>query len=187
MAHEFAKSLSDAYGVSIEVASGVIAAVSPRMPWLRNKTVAETVIRDSGKYAEMTALEAAKEMNLGLSVNIAMAIRILRAETVTGILTGIKRQSFYNNIVSPFGIDSVTVDTWMMMVYCYVTGEDKATALKFIRANEKALNGTGAGYIAIAEAVRVAASTLGMTANAIQAVYWVAVSGSFNGGRQDIS
>lgn len=187
MAHSFAKSLADAYGVSLEVASGVIAAASPRMPWLRNKTVAETVIRDSGKYAEMTALEAAKEMNLGLSVNIAMAIRILRAGTVAGILTGIKRQSFYNNIVSPAGIDSVTVDTWMMMVYCHVTGKGKDVALKFIRANEKALNGTGAGYIAIAEAVRVAASTLGMTANAIQAVYWVAVSGSFNGGRTDIN
>jgi hypothetical protein len=186
MAHNFAVKLAETYGVSVEVAAGVIAAVSPRMPWLRNKSVAESVIRDAAKYAEMDAIDAAKEMNLGLSANIGMAIRIVRAGTVSGILTGIKRQSFYNNIVSPFGIDSVTVDTWMMAAYCEVTGQDKAMALKFIRANEKALSGTGAGYFAIAEAVRVAAKTLGMTANAVQAVYWVSVAGNFNGGRTDI-
>ncbi len=187
MANRFAVSLSETYGVSVECAAGVIAAVSPRMPWLRNKVVAETIISDFRKYDRMDAIDAAKEMCMCLSANVAMAIRILRAGTVAGILTGIKRQSFYNNIVDPYGNDSVTVDTWMVEAYCHASGADKATALKFIRANEKALSLTGAGYVAIAEATRIAASTLGMTANAVQAIYWVALSGDFNGSRTDIN
>jgi|SRR3954469_5309560 len=186
MAHDFATNLSDAYGVSVEVAAGVIAAVSPRMPWLRNKIVAETIIREvTCDDTDMDAEAFAKKLALGMSSNVVMAINIIRGE---GSLTGIKRKSFYNNIVDPYGNDSVTVDTWMLEAYVNASGKDKATALKFVRANEKvsSLNGTGVGYIVIAECVRNVAKELGMTANAVQAVYWCALSGSINGGRTDI-
>lgn len=186
-ANEFAVKLAAQYEMSVSKVAGVIAAVSPRMPWLRNKKVAEAIVSTYAKYDDLSAIDAAKEIGLALSANVAMAVKICRGEAIADVLTGTKRRSFYNNIVAPSGIDSVTVDTWMMVAYCNVASVDKKTAEKFIRSNETALGGTGAGYFVIAEAVREVARTLNMTANAIQAVYWVAVSGSFNGGREDIN
>lgn len=186
-ANGFAQLLADTYSTSIEIAAGVISAVSPRMPWLRNKTVAEIIIRDINKYDGLSPIDAAKEIALGLNSNVAMAVQIARGEDIATVLSGTKRRSFYNNIVSPFGIDSVTVDTWMMMAFCNVVGVDKNTAESFLRANRTMLGGTGAGYFAISEAVRMVAHSFGMTANAVQGVYWVSVSGSFNGGREDIN
>lgn len=189
MAHEFANSLSNAYGVSIEVAAGVISAVSPRMPWLRNKTIAETIIAETVKAdSSIKSLELASQLALGLKSNVTMAIEIVRHDGPWNILTGIKRKSFYNNIVAPNTNDSVTVDTWMMESYVNVTGKAKSDALKFIRANDKtnSLKGTGAGYFAIAEAVRHVARDLNWMPNAVQAVYWCALAGSVNGGRTDI-
>jgi hypothetical protein len=187
-AHNFAVYLSETYNVSIETASGVISAVSPRMPWLRNKVVAETILANLGSVAEFDAIDAAKELGLGLSANIAMAIKIARGADISETLSGIKRRSFYNNIVAPNSdCDSVTVDTWMMLAYANVTGTDKKQALKFVTANEKALKGTGVGYFIISDAVRMVADEMGIKAHQIQALYWVSQAGDYNGGRTDIS
>ena len=186
-ANAFAKELAAKYSTTPEIAAGIIAAVSPRMPWLRNKYVADAILARMGEYASLSAMDAAKAMGLGLSVNVSMAIKIARGAVIGETLTGIKRRSFYNNIIAPNTNQSVTVDTWMMVAYCNVTGTDKATALKFITANEKALKGTGAGYFMIADAVRQVASEMNLMPHQVQAMYWVAVSGSFNGGRTDIN
>jgi hypothetical protein len=116
-ANAFAQLLADTYSTSIEIAAGVISAVSPRMPWLRNKTVAETIIRDISKYDGLSPIDAAKEISLALNNNVAMAVQIARGEDIATVLSGTKRRSFYNNIVSPLSNDSVTVDTWMMMAF----------------------------------------------------------------------
>lgn len=186
-ANAFAHLLAIKYNTSYTIAAGIIAAVSPRMPWLRNKKVAEGILSEYSKYDHLSAIDAAKEIGLALSANVAMAIKIARGESISDTLTGTKRRSFYNNIESPSTGDSVTVDTWMMNAFCNVSGCTKKVAEKFIRANETALGGTGAGYFVIAQAVRRAASLKGITPNAMQAAYWVAASGSFNGGREDIS
>lgn len=183
----FAFNLATKYDTTLDIAAAVIAAVSPRMPWKRNKSVAEAILWEYVKYDDLSAIDAAKQIGLALSANVAMAIKIARGESISDTLTGTKRRSFYNNIAHPLGIDSVTIDTWMMMAYCNVTGSVKKDAEKFIRANETALGGTGAGYYVLAEATRIVAKNLGTTANAIQAVYWVCVSGSMNGGREDIN
>lgn len=185
-ANAFAHYLAIKYNTSFEIAAGVIAAVSPRMPWLRNKNVAEDILANFGRHSELSALEAAKEIGLAISVNVAMAIKIARGESISDTLTGTKRRSFFNNIAYPSGIDSVTIDTWMMNAYCNVTGESKKVAEKFMRSNETALGGTGAGYFVISEAVRIVANLLNMPANQIQAAYWIAESGSFDGGRTDV-
>jgi len=186
-AHEYAASLASKYDVSISIAAGVISAVSPRMPWLRNKTVANAILRDFRKYSDLSAKDAAKEIGMALGTNVAMAITIARSGDVENVLTGIKRRSFYNNIVAPVGSDSVTVDTWMMVAFVNTTGTDKATALKYLNASQKSLNKAGAGYIVIAEAVREVALNMSLFPSQVQALYWVSVSGDFNGGRTDIT
>lgn len=186
-AHNYAQDLANEFHTTIAVTSAVISAVSPRMAWVRNKRIARIILADSGKYASLSALDAASGLALGLRANVAMAVKIARGANIDETLTGIKRRSFYNNIVAPATSDSVTVDTWMQMAYCNVTGKDKATALDFIRANEKALSGTGVGYFMIADAVRIVASDMELLPHQVQALYWVAVSGDYNGGRTDIA
>lgn len=186
-ANLFAQELAFKYNTTADIAAAVISAVSPRMPWLRNKVIAETILATQGAYANLSADDAAKEMHLGLNTNISMAIKIVRGADISETLTGIKRRSFYNNIIAPANNDSVTVDTWMQMAYANVAGTDKATALKFVTANEKALKGIGAGYLLIAEATRMVAKEMDLLPHQIQACYWVAVSGNYNGGRTDIS
>jgi hypothetical protein len=185
-ANAFAQQLAYKYNTTTDIVAAVISAVSPRMPWLRNKVVAETILANQGSYASLSADDAAKTMRLGLNTNIAMAIKIARGASIDATLTGIKRRSFYNNIIDPANNDSVTVDTWMQMAYANVTGSDKATALKFVTANEKALHGMGAGYLLIAESVRMVADEMDLMPHQIQSMYWVATSGSMNGGREDI-
>jgi hypothetical protein len=187
VANEFASELAEEFHTTPEIAAGIISAVSPRMPWKRNKTVARAILQEFKKYPFLSAMDAAKEIGMALSANVSMAVKIARKESISETLSGVKRRSFFNNISSPNGIDSVTVDTWMMVAYCNVTGADKKTAEKFIAANRTALGGAGAGYYAIAEAVRMVAKELGMTANAVQAIYWCQVSGSFDGSRTDIN
>jgi hypothetical protein len=186
-AHSFAAELASKYNTTIEIAAGIISAVSPRMPWLRNKHVAESILARMGEVASLSATDAASALKLGLGANVTMAIKIARGANIAETLTGVKRRSFYNNIVAPTMNDSVTVDTWMIMAYCNITGSDKAKGLDFVRANEKALKGTGSGYILIAEAVRMVATEMSLMPHQIQAMYWVAISGSYNGGREDIS
>jgi hypothetical protein len=186
-ANAFARELSERHNVSVEIAAGVISAVSPRMPWLRNKTVADAVLGSFRQYGKLSAMDAAKEIGMALSANVCMAVRIARGEDIETTLTGIKRRSFYNNIVAPMTSDAVTVDTWVMVAFCNTTGTDKATALRYITACEKGLDGAGAGYVVISEAVREVASAKGLMPHAVQALYWVSVSGSFDGSRTDIS
>lgn len=183
-AHSFCLDLAIEYGVEFERVIGVVAAVSPRMPWLRNKNVAEKIIATYLDYENLSASDAARSISLAMGANVAMAFNILRAEKdPLSFLTGVKRQSFYNNIFDPILSDSVTVDTWAMMVYVHVTGNDKKAAEGFVRASKASFNGTGVGYIAIAEAYRRAAKVLNMPASAVQAVYWCSAAGSTDGSR----
>lgn len=181
-ANDYAASLANEFNTSLEIVSGIISAVSPRMPWLRNKRVAREILATLGTVASLSSEGAAKIMGLGLVSNVKMAIEIARGADIAETLSGVKRRSFYNNIVAPYLTDSVTVDTWMLQSYCNLTGKDKDSAVNFMRASEKALGGTGAGYILIADAVRNVASEMNMLPHQIQAIYWCAVSGSIDGG-----
>lgn len=51
-------------------------------------------------------------------------------------------------------------------------------ASKYLAANYGATGGSGAGYVAIAEAVRAVAAKLGVSPDAVQAAYWIDASGS---------
>lgn len=186
-ANNFACILADTYGVTVEIAAAVISAVSPRMPWLRNKSIAEQILNRFRNFdSELSAEEIAERFKFGLNANVAMAVKIARGESVADTLTGTKRRSFYNNIVSPYNGDSVTVDTWMARVIMRTTSFDLKTSSDLLRANRIALGGTGVGYFLIAEACRTVAKEMKLYPSQIQALYWTAVSGSTDGGREDI-
>jgi hypothetical protein len=187
-ANQFAHELAADFDTTPEIAAGVIAAVSPRMPWLRNKKVAEEVIFRFRNFDEsLPATEVAQRMGLGLVSNFAMAIKIARGEDISNVLTGTKRRSFYNNIIAPNKGDSVTVDTWMVRALMRTTTMNLKTASGFLRANRVALGGTGVGYYVIAEGCRNVAETMNLKPCQVQACYWIAQAGGVNGGREDIS
>lgn len=185
-ANMFAKSIARKHKVSLSVAAGVISAVSPRMNWPRNKEIAEKVLANFRDHNEKSAVDAAKAIGGCLSSNMAIAIRIARGEAISDVLTGIKRRSFYNNIVAPGKTNDVTVDTWMqrsaMRASVISGGMDLDDSIKFLAGRKAATNGVGAGYIAIAEAVRNVAKRLGLSPDTVQAAYWIHASGSINGG-----
>jgi hypothetical protein len=83
-------------------AAGVIAALSPRMPWGRNKELAVRAFADG--HASGT---------LGNSVRAAD--RILAGEDPLDVLKGDKVRSFYLNILGD--TDAVTVDRHALEVY----------------------------------------------------------------------
>lgn len=182
-ANTFASDLADKYGTTTEIVAGIISSVSPRMPWLRNKNIAEAILSRLSSIAALSADDGAKELGLGIYSNVSMAIKIARGADISQTLGGIKRQSFYNNIAFPFETDSVTIDTWMLSAFCKITGTDKATANDFLRANRTILGGTGAGYVIMADAVRIVANNSSVLhPHQVQAAYWVAASKSYNGG-----
>lgn len=187
-ANAFATELASEFNTTVEIASAILSALSPRMPWLRNKSVARFVLENLESVSDLSPLDAAKDFGKGLYSNFAMAIKIARGESIADTLTGTKRRSFYNNIVSPDNGDSVTIDTWMVRALMNTNPTlTLESATKLLSKNETALGGTGMGYYALAEACRTVAGNMGIAPCQVQALYWIAVSGSANGGRADIS
>lgn len=168
----FACELDQRYDLRAGQAAAVIAALSPRMGWDRNKRIAESVIADWKAGKDVKYIKGA------LSANIRMAVAILNGSPVSVILTGVKRRSFYNNIVTGGTSDDVTVDTWMQRVVMAVS-PDQGMDLDESNAFLKARNHSG--YVAIAHAVRVVAKWRDLSPSAVQAAYWIVASGSVHG------
>jgi hypothetical protein len=181
-AHRFAELLADELNTTVEIVSAVISSLSPRMPWLRNMRAASDVLASLSSFDSLSATEAASAMGLGIISNFAMAVKVARGEDIANTLTGTKRRSFYNNIVSPDNGDSVTIDTWMVRALMNVSAMTLNEGNKFLLKNRAALGGTGVGYYALAEACRSVAKELCLAPCQIQALYWCSVSGSADGG-----
>ena len=104
-AHELARSISDQFGVSLDVVAGVIAALSPRSKWERNITDGKNILT-----AYVTGEDPAAVPVTTFNRNKARAIEILEAGTRHGALSGPKVCAFADNIEDPDG-DIVTVDS----------------------------------------------------------------------------
>lgn len=187
-ANRFARLLSVNYGVDFYRVVAVISALSPRMSWPRNKAIAERTLAVFSEAWDVprTTEELVKAIGGALPANLTIAVRILQGESIDSVLTGVKRRSFYNNIAFPTtDLLSVTVDTWMQRVAMRASinpgGVDLDDSLKFLNASRTATNGAGAGYIGIAEAVRIVAERHNVPASTIQAAYWLVASGSVHG------
>jgi hypothetical protein len=96
-AHEYAVLLSKRYGVTVEQASGIIAALSPQTGWDENKRIADLYISDPTE-------------SVHTSDACGKAARILAGEHPEDVLGGNKVRSFYRNIVTPNLAGPVTID-----------------------------------------------------------------------------
>lgn len=116
-AREFAATLD----TDVSRAVGVIAAISPMMPWDRNQTLAREIYM--GKRSGC------------LSANMAKAVRILDGEAPLSVLSGEKVRAFYLNIMGIDSDEAVTIDRHAIMV-----AEGKridGKSLKFGKATHK--------------------------------------------------
>lgn len=179
-ARKWAQHMARETGHSEEQVIGVISAVSPRVKWNRNQVMAEAVLRNHRKLADLPPDDAAKRLGLGMRSNVATAIRIARGERIDYTLTGPKRQSFFNNIARPGRTDDVTVDGWMAQALTRASGGaiSPQRAQKLINSHGRYTAKDMAGYTAIAEATRRAAKQLRIPIDAAQAAYWITVRGN---------
>lgn len=128
---------------NVSVASGIIAALSPRMPWHRN--------------IELAQVCADGNLNSGaLKRSIGNANAILSGSNPWDVLGGLKTRAFYVNILDPYDVDFVTVDTHAIKI----AGIDRDSVGKGL-------------YNEIAQAYRDAAKVAGMRPNQMQAITWM--------------
>jgi hypothetical protein len=150
VAHSFSADLADRYGVTIETAAGVVAALSPRLPWNLNMRAALDLFEtgDAGV----------------LGGNKAKALRILAGERPLDVLRGHKVRSFYTCILDPSQSAQVCIDRHAVDAALGVKGTDKSR--KFLE--------TLSHYQAVCDAYRAAANRLGISPAQAQAIVWVA-------------
>lgn len=151
-ANDEAARLADLHGVTLDVAAGVIAALSPMMGWGANKLVAGRILAEQGR-ATSGAMKA----------NIAKANRIILGEPVLDVLKSDKVRNFYLCIAARGETNGVCVDRHAM---------DVAVNKRQTETERGKL--TPRQYAEYAAAYQRAASILNVPAAKVQAVTWVA-------------
>ncbi len=96
-ARRIAGGFATTYGVTVEVAAGVIAALSPMNGWGANINLA-------ARFLDAGGLDAGY-----LKAQLAKARRILAGDDVETVLSGLKTVNFYKSIVSE-GREGVCID-----------------------------------------------------------------------------
>lgn len=129
-------------------AAGVIAALSPQMPWPRNVRLAVTAFRDGAASGAPFALQAT---------------RILQGEDIGDVFHGPKVRAFAATIADPSGTADVVIDRHALSVMLSRCSDDKDAS----RLDRKGVYGACvAAYVA-------AGRTLGVSATVVQATTWV--------------
>lgn len=136
-AHDIASEASN-----VATGAGIIAALSPRMPWHRNIKLARVAFG-----APLTGGALKRSVN--------SANRILMGDAPLQVLSGLKTRAFYHNIRFPETSKMVTVDTHAIKI----AGVDKDSV-------------TPKQYGIIANAYRDAAKHIGLLPSDVQAVTW---------------
>lgn len=150
-ANNFANRLSIQYGVSLSVACGVIAALSPLKPWNENKLIAEGFLRNGkGKHTKVM-LDKARQIKLSDD----------SIEAICEILNGNKITSFFVNIYSPRLSNSITIDRHAISI---VLGRNIT--------NFEGVNITLKQYLFFVNAYKLAGVKLGVDAIRVQSVTW---------------
>lgn len=140
---------------TLEQAAYVIAALSPQLPWPRNKTLALEVAncwaddRNDYGFSQARALGYLKD-------NIAKAWKILNGDL--NALRGPKVEAFAANILGDY--DQVTLDTWAFKAAGFDTGY---VGSKYQRAE-------------VDKAYRTVAERYGFEPAIAQAIVWTAVN-----------
>lgn len=106
-AYEVAKMQSNEHGVTIEVATGVLAALSPRLGWGPNVMLAERMLASGGTLDHG-----------GLGRSLTQARAIYAGGDPDAVLGGPKTNAFYRAILTEGGSDVAVIDrhAWDMLV-----------------------------------------------------------------------
>ncbi len=155
-ANEFASDLASRYGCSLEVASGIIATLSPGLDWPRNQRDAESTIDAFSRGIRHTS----KRFPKGIGVYGKNNIR--KSELIWENLhtpSGLKVSSFAACIIDPLNDTSVVIDRHAYAVATRVLNGD--------------LKLTPNQYERIAGSYRTAAKDLVLLPLELQAVTWV--------------
>lgn len=140
----------------VDLAAGVIAALSPRCQWSTNLAWARVTVNRAHAGLSQPAVSTTS--------NRDHAWRIANGEAPLSVLNGPKVRAFYANIMGD--TDAVTVDTWAVRVATGRTGKAAEWTI-----------GTRRRYDAVADAYRRAAVILGTDPRSVQAATWVAARG----------
>lgn len=159
-ARKYAKSLARKYNVSLDIAAGVIAALSPGQEWEKNKRSADEFMRE---YRNCDRCTLAR-LDLATYGNgpIQKAYAIANGAPIGPTLHGPKTTAFYRAIVDPMSPDVV------------IDGHAKSAALGVRYGNHN--NGVKVErneYSHLEHAYRIAAATVGLTPNQFQAIIWI--------------
>lgn len=147
-AHEFALSLG-----TIEMAAGVIAALSPNNHWETNKNAAAKA------FANGTAL------GTHFIANERKVDSILAGENPLDVLSGNKVRAFYQTIVDPTGFSIPTIDRHAFDIAVNIAGA-------YLDSGAKILARKGM-YDVFGQVYVDAAIEMGIGAPQMQAVTWV--------------
>jgi len=153
-AHEIASALAAKNGVTVAIAAGVLAAVSPLQSWGANVNLASRILAAGGLTAGY------------LSVGLGKADRILAGEDILTVLNGDKIQNFFLGILTA-GEQGVCIDrhAWSL-----------AVNHRYSEGNIPSLKGKryGAAVAAYTRAAAILSKEYGtpLTPAQVQAVTW---------------
>lgn len=148
IARDDCQALADEFGLSLDSACGVVAALSPNLRWDRNIRAARNVL--SGGTSE------------AYPANEFKARRIQAGESPLDVLGGLKVRAFYSNLASGGYDTAVTID-----------GHTFNAAYGLVQPVKRATI-TPRQHRALSTAYRTAARVRGVTPPAMQATVWVA-------------
>lgn len=150
-ARKWCVKVSKEHNVKLFRVVGILAALSPRNRWERNKADTISVI-----------LKGEKAVVATFNPNKAKAVRVLscKESEVLKVLNGLKVKSFYSNIYNAYD-DKVTIDVWAARVAGLEGGL------------------TSKRYGEIGEAFRVVARELDIMPKQLQALTWGVLRDSY--------
>lgn len=155
-AHSQAMALAVESGSTVETASAVIAALSPRLRWEWNVQDAHRALVLGDRYSGFRALGA----------SILKAGRIADGGDPETVLGGRKVRSFYRNILHPTTSLDVTIDVWFLR---HVVPRDYLDHYSQWAHFTERLG----VYDAVADAIRRVADGFGVLPSQLQAALWI--------------
>lgn len=153
-AHGIAATLADEFGITLEAAAGIIAALSPQNGWDNNIAAARAFLEDPTVDVHFhNACEKARA--------------ILAGAHPLAALRGRKVRSFYKNIANPLQYGPVTIDRHAVAIL-----SNFRDTPSFLTAHPKHLERYGAYHLAAA-VYRAVARDLQIPPHHLQAIAWV--------------
>lgn len=149
-ANAFACELATAYGVQLDAAAGVIAALSPNASWDSNREMARSVLQ--GKRKRLQAYP----------MNVDKAARIIDGAAPLDVLQGPKVRAFYRLIRDGGNLVDVCVDGHAASI---AEGKDSPVSGRKL---------TPRAFDRYAQEYRDGAALLGVAPHVLQAVAWLA-------------